>query len=152
MHAGICTIAVSTCKDSFHSVLTHGYVLMCVQLCVCVCAALGTGPLQARKDWFFIAMPNAMGVAFNTVSLLLCALLPARERQASTAAKRSPGSSTSGRQPSMLTRLLQSFGGRSSGQDEGVAAVAAPEADERTVPDMTVDMGSGPGCQHAHKK
>lgn len=119
---------------------------------MCVCAALGTGPLQARKDWFFIAMPNAMGVAFNTVSLLLCALLPARERQASTAAKRSPGSSTSGRQPSMLTRLLQSFGGRSSGQDEGVAAVAAPEADERTVPDMTVDMGSGPGCQHAHKK
>lgn len=72
----------------------------------------------ARKDWFFIAMPNAMGVAFNTVSLLLCALLPARERQVSTAAAKGDSSSSS-RQPSMLKRLLQSFGGRSSGQDEG---------------------------------
>lgn len=120
-----------------------------------LCAALGNGPLQARKDWFFIAMPNAMGVAFNTVSLLLCAVLPARERQASTAAENgtgSGGSSASSREPSMLTRLLQSFGGRSSGQDEGVAAVAAVEAADRSVPDMTVDMGSEAGCQHAHKK
>lgn len=38
--------------------------------------------LQAKRDWFFIAMPNAMGVAFNTASLILCVILPARDRQA----------------------------------------------------------------------
>jgi hypothetical protein len=124
-----------------------------------LCAAFGNVVLQARKDWFFIAMPNAMGVAFNSLSLLLCALLPARERQASTAATKDDSSSSSSRQPSMLKRLLRSFGGRSSGQDEGVAAAAAPvaaaaaEVDERSVSDMTVDMGSGAGChQHAHEK
>jgi hypothetical protein len=28
-------------------------------------------------------MPNAMGVAFNTISLFLCAVLPAKDRQTS---------------------------------------------------------------------
>lgn len=53
---------------------THSPVLPC---CLCVWCQ------QAKRDWFFIAMPNAMGVAFNTISLFLCAVLPAKDRQAS---------------------------------------------------------------------
>jgi hypothetical protein len=93
------------------------------------------GVLQARKDWYFIAMPNAMGVAFNTVSLLLCVVFPAREREVEA------GLATS--QPSALRRLLQSFGGKSSTQ-AAETAVPVREAD------MTVDMG--PGSVHLHDK
>lgn len=91
--------------------------------------------LQARNDWFFIAMPNAMGVAFNTVALLLCAFLPARERQSPT--------DVHAREPSMMKRMLQSFQIKSSTEETVV-----PEA--VSVPDLTVNLGSE--TQHAHVK
>lgn len=85
-------------------------------------------------------MPNAMGVAFNTVSLLLCVVFPARERERDTDTARATS------QPSALKRLLQSFGGNSSTQ---VAETSEPAVPVREA-DMTVDMG--PGSVHLHDK
>jgi hypothetical protein len=83
-------------------------------------------------------MPNAMGVAFNTVSLLLCVVFPAREREADMVRTTS--------QPSALKRLLQSFGGNSSTQTTEMPDTASPVREA----DMTVDMGSG--SVHLHDK
>lgn len=97
--------------------------------------------MQARKDWFFIAMPNAMGVAFNMAALLLCTIFPARERQANE------DSSSSSSQPSMVKRLLQSFRAQQSTGDGVVTDAGAGAA---ALSDLTVDVGSG--SQHAHVK
>jgi hypothetical protein len=90
--------------------------------------------LQARKDWFFIAMPNAMGVAFNAVALLLCAIFPAPEQLQAD---------IDGRGPSMIKRMLRSFKGHSSATEP-----VAPEP--TSVSDLTIDLGSEQ--QHAHAK
>lgn len=76
--------------------------------------------LQARKDYFFIALPNAMGVAFNTLSLLLCAIFPARARQQATAEEGKVEGSSDGAtsEPGALQRLLRSFGGNVSAMQQ----------------------------------
>jgi len=85
--------------------------------------------LQARKDWFFIAMPNAMGVAFNIISLILCVILPARDRQNSDS-----------KEPNALKKMLQSL--------RGEKAEPAPlEVSESHEIDLAVEAVS-----HSHTK
>lgn len=95
---------------------------------------------QARKDWFFIALPNAMGVAFNAVSLLLCLILPARERQAND---------DSTREPSFLKRLLQSYrGGAACSAESEAGSVESPAPQVAAA--LTIERVAGP--QHPHAK
>lgn len=83
---------------------------------------------QAKRDWFFIAMPNAMGVAFNFTSLILCTVLPARDRQSS--------------EPCALSKVLQNRQG-------STATEAAPsEASDSHEIDLAVEAVS----QHPHTK
>lgn len=108
-------------------------------MCVCVCPFNLCATYlfaQARKDWFFIAMPNAMGVAFNTVSLFLCAVLPARDRQGGK-----DDNDAVKQQPSMLKRMLQSFKGTSSD-------ASSTETSESHEIDLAVDTMA----EHAHTK
>jgi hypothetical protein len=84
--------------------------------------------LQAKRDWFFIAMPNAMGVAFNLTSLILCTVLPARDRQSS--------------EPCALSKVLQNL-------KCSTATEAAPsEASDSHEIDLAVEAVS----QHPHTK
>lgn len=95
---------------------------------------------QARKDWFFIALPNAMGVAFNAASLLLCVILPARERQAND---------NSTREPSFLKCLLQSFKGSAACSTQvDPESVESPAT--QPAADLTYVEAAGP--QHPHEK
>lgn len=89
---------------------------------------------QAKRDWFFIAMPNAMGVAFNTASLILCLILPAKDRQ------QAPADSD---KPNALKRMLAALKGGSKVQDD-----AASEVSDSHEIDLAVEAVS----QHHHAK
>lgn len=90
---------------------------------------------MAKKDWFFIAMPNAMGVAFNTASLILCVILPARDRQSDNSSSQEPGA---------LKKLLRSLRGKKC-DDE--SAVPIEECDSHEI-DLAVEAVT----QHQHAK
>lgn len=82
--------------------------------------------VQARTDYYFIALPNALGVVFNTVSLLLCVVLPARDRRSSDDV---------GMEDGRLKRLLQSVRG-------GSRVIARRPASSQESADLTIETAS----------
>lgn len=75
-------------------------------------------------------MPNAMGVAFNAASLLLCVVFPARDRQ-----------SSDDKQPGAFKRMLQAMKG-----EKAVSAV------EEAADSHEIDLAVEAVSQHAHTK
>lgn len=108
--------------------------------------------LQAKKDYYFIALPNAMGITFNTLSLLLCLVLPARARQQQQQHKSDPDSCSSSNcsssealsEPSIFQRLLRSFSRSSMSSTTDAACVI--DFDESAF----VDEKPREKCAHKH--
>lgn len=91
---------------------------------------------QAKRDWFFIAMPNAMGVAFNTASLILCLILPAKDRQQQVA--------DSDNKPNALRRMLAALkGGKVQQGDDAAASEVSEDSHE-------IDLAVEAVSQHHH--
>jgi hypothetical protein len=76
-----------------------------------------------------------MGVAFNTASLILCVILPARDRQSDNSSSQEPGA---------LRKLLRSLRGKKC-DDE--SAVPIEECDSHEI-DLAVEAVT----QHQHAK
>jgi hypothetical protein len=97
-------------------------------------------PPQAKRDWFFIAMPNAMGVAFNTASLILCLILPAKDRQQGAAA-----AADSADRPNVFKRMLGALRGSSKVQQDDDVASQVSDCHE-------IDLAVEAVSQHHHAK